>query len=507
MTNQPARFPLGGWLALFLACLILYSLTANRGPQWQDSGQHIIRIVTGELANTRGLALTHPLHYWLGRLALAPGILEPCLAVTLVSAFAAALAVANVFGCALSLTNKPAAALFAAGSLAVACTFWQLATLTETYTLTAALLAAECWCLTAFAKYQRRSFLWAMLFCNGLGIANHMLASLTTPVLAVVVIYALLRKRINFTDLVIAVLIWLAGTLPYSALVLAEMINSNEVVGTIQSALFGRTAGGQSYAGNVLNVGISMRLLAVSLAFVLYNFPNLLLPAALYGMARVRRLHVPTLARRALWAGLIIHACFVLRYNIVDQHTFFLPLYVFLALFAAVGAAALFQWLPSKRRQRIKTLSLVLLLATPVFYWLGPVAARHYNLLEKFARNKPYRDDYTYLLVPWSIAEKSADILSTEAMRLAGPQGTIVLEDNMARFALEYQKNIQQDRSRVEIITKDFSEPIQQAVKQKRPVVLVPLNANQPQTTTPKGNWQPHGDLYMLDVSQTDVDD
>lgn len=497
MANQTARFPLGGWSAVFVACFILYGLTANRGTQWQDSGYHILRISTGHLLNPLGLALSHPLHYWLGRLAVAPGILEPCFAVTLISVFSAALAVANVFGCVLSLTNKPSAALFAAGSLALACTFWQFATLAETYTLCAALLAAECWCLIAFAKYRRRSFLLGMFFFNGLGIANHMLASLTTPVLAVVALYALWRKRISLTDVVLAALIWLAGTLPYSGLVLAEMIRTSDVAGTIQSALFGR-----SYAGNVLNVIPSWRLLTVSLAFVLYNFPNLLLPAAFYGMARARRLPVPALARRALLAGLIVHACFVLRYNIVDQHTFFLPLYVFLSLFAGVGAAAVFQWWPSRQQQRIKTLGVALLLATPVIYLVVPSAARHFDVLKAFVRNKPYRDDYIYLMVPWSVMETSAEQMSTEALRLAGPQGTIVVEDSMARFAIEYHKIMRADRSGVKLLGKDCFSDIQQALDQNRPVVLVPLNADQPQTPAPVGQWQRHGDLYVLEVPQ-----
>ena len=69
-----------GWIALFLAAFLLYAATASRGTQWQDSGYHILRIVTGESFNPLGLTLSHPLHHWLGRLVMIPGILEPCFA-------------------------------------------------------------------------------------------------------------------------------------------------------------------------------------------------------------------------------------------------------------------------------------------------------------------------------------------------------------------------------------------------------------------------------------------
>ncbi|UCD29262.1 MAG: DUF2723 domain-containing protein [Planctomycetota bacterium] len=495
--SHTPRIRFNGWLVVFLMSFILYAATANRGPQWQDSGSHIIRIFTGDISNPRGLALFHPLHYWLGRLAIAPGVLEPCFAITLVSSLAGALAVANVFGCVLSLTRKYRAALFAAVSLALACTFWQLATLTETYTLCAALLAGECWCLVEFARQRRRWFMYGMLLLNGLGIANHMLASLTTPVLAVVVFCAIWRKHINLKDVIIAAVLWLVGTLPYSSLVVAEMMGSADITGTIRSALFGR-----SYAENVLNTTLSLRVLTVSLGYMIYNFPNLLLPSAFYGMASARQFDTLVVARRALLAGLIIHVCFVLRYNIVDQHTFFLPLYVLLAIFGGVGAAGVLQWGRLKARRVVCALGVLLLLTTPVVYGVVPAVARHYDLLEKYARNKPYRDDYNYLLAPWSIAERSAEIMSTEAVRLAGPRGLIVVEDAMARFAIQYRM-LRTSQHRIEMCSGDCAASIQKAVGEERPVVLVPQNVAQPNTVPPMGCWLRSGDLYVVKVTAT----
>ena len=87
-----SRHFISDWLLVTAAAFSLYTLTANRGAQWQDCGLFILNIVQGELVNPLGLALTHPLHYWLGRLAIWPGVLEPSFAITLVSSLGAAAA-------------------------------------------------------------------------------------------------------------------------------------------------------------------------------------------------------------------------------------------------------------------------------------------------------------------------------------------------------------------------------------------------------------------------------
>ncbi|MDO8631615.1 MAG: hypothetical protein Q7R41_14105, partial [Phycisphaerales bacterium] len=349
----PRAWP--GWLVCFVAALALYAATANRGPQWQDSGDHILRVVTRESGNPLGLALIHPLHHWLCRFAAALNLFEPAFAVTLVSALAAAFAVANVYGCVLSLTADRLGPAFAAISVAIANTFWKLATVTEVNTLTAALLSAECWCLIAFIKSRpidnlpswlrggacpgrvpswlgpgaspspfkgegRGEGMWTsaiaflgMFLFNGLGLANHNLALLTTPVLAAVALMALGSRRIAWPHLLLAAAAWLIGSLPYTGLVVSEAMRSGDLRATVHSALFGN-----SYEKDVLNASISGSRLLINVAFIALNFPNLLLPAAVYGVFTARRVGITSLARRALLAALILHALFALRYSVPD---------------------------------------------------------------------------------------------------------------------------------------------------------------------------------------------
>jgi hypothetical protein len=485
---------LQGWLAVFLATSVLYVVTANRGAQWQDSGFHILRVVTGESVNPLGLALSHPLHHWLGRLAVGTNLFEPCFAVTLLSALAGAVAVANVYGCVLTLTRSQQAALFAAASLGLANTFWQMATVAETYTLAAALLSAECWCILAYARTGHLRYLWLMCLFNGLGISNHLLASLTTPVVAFIAIHAVSREEITIKHVAIGLVLWLVGSAPYSGMVLTEVISSGDFDGTIHSALFGHT-----YANRVLNLTPSPRLLLISAGFVLLSFPNLLLPAAGYGIIRAARFGVPLLSRRAILAGLIIHVCFVARYNVVDQHTFLVPSYVLLSVFGGVGFAMMLEhWRPQARRVALSA-AVALLPLTPIAYAIAPEVARRFDVLRSVARHKPYRDDYVYLFAPWSVIKRSADRMSREAVELAGERGLILVEDSMAEFAIRYRA-LREGLSDLQITHEITAELIREAADRAEPVVLVPLNANAPRTVPPIGSWDRTGDLYLLNI-------
>ena len=479
------------WIVLFLGGFALYAATANRGPQWQDSGLHILRVVNHEVVNPLGLALSHPLHHWLGRLAAAPGGLEPCFAVTLVSALAAAVAVANVFGCVWTLTRNRLAALLAAGSLGLANTFWQLATRAETYTLVAALLAGECWCIAAFATTRRKGYLWGALLLNGLGLANHNLALLTAPVLVIVLLHSVRARQIRAGDIAVAAGLWLIGSLPYTALVLVEVIRSGDPSATIGSALFGL-----AYADEVLNTSLSPGLVLRSLGFVVFNFPVLLLPAAVYGVARAGRLSVPPVARWALLAGLVIHAGFAVRYTIKDQHTFFLPTYVLLCVFGGVGFAAVQRRWSQSARKVVLAAAAVFLALTPVTYAVAVAVARELDALGTLARNKPYRDDYVYALIPWSVAERSAERMSRHAVELAGPGGVIIVEDAMADFAVRYQALRSSDEPPQ--VVAELGEAAERAVAESRTVVLVPRDRDSPKLDPPVGRWNRVGDLYIL---------
>ncbi len=498
LEGRPARvWP--GWLACFVAFGLLYGLTAARDIQWQDSGHFILRIVTGELVNELGIALSHPLHFWLGRAAMALTGLEPAFAITLVSSLGGALTVANLYGAARTLTGRRAAALFAAVSLGLANVFWHLSTVAECYTVTTALLSAELWCLIAYARHRRGWMLIAAALANGVGLANHNLAALTTPIIVWITIDQLVRRRISFGAALAAAAAWIIGTLPLTLLSLVQWLATGDLAGTIRSTLFGH-----GYQSHVLGASISVRQLGITSAFIALSFPNLFLLLAALGLVRRRRPSVPLMTYAALVAALVIHAAFVLRYNVIDQHTFLLPTLCVLALFAAVGFSRVQTFWPPRWRKATVGIALALLLLTPVVYFIAPRVARHYQVLEGF-RNKPYRDDYTYLFVPWAVVETSAARMSSEALELAGDDGLILVEDNMATFAARYRAVLARRRtgSGPEVLSADSADAallaaIDSALAQGRAVVLVPRDRDDPDLSSPHLPWERVGDLYRI---------
>jgi hypothetical protein len=260
----------------------------------------------------------------------------------------------------------------------------------------------------------------------------------------------------------------------------------------------------------VLNTHISSGMLARDAAFIIYNFPNLLLPTAILGVLGAGRLGVPPLARWALLAGLILHAVFSLRYDVKDQYTFFVPMYVMLSIFGGLGAALVLGWRGGIARTLLLRMGVVLLVLTPAWYALVPRVARHFAVLERFPQ-RPYRDSYVYLFSPWSIAESSAERMSNEAVSLAGRDGVIFLEDGMGAFALRFKK-IRRGYDRLIVASlPDMNRPdgrarfddlVRRTAGGLRPVVLVPTDArHSPPDVSPGLGWARKGDLFILQLS------
>jgi hypothetical protein len=499
------------WAAWFLSAFVLYAATASRGAQWQDSGYFILRILRGELANPLGLALLHPLHYWLGRLAIRLPGLEPAYAITLVSSLAGAVAIANLYACAKALTGRWKAAALAAGSLLVANTFWQLATLVETYTLAAAFLTTECWCVIRLVqiasgappkdssasfrpKFGRQQRLILLLWLvQGLGFANHNLSLLTMPMAGAVTVWAWQKGRHSYWLIPGAAVFWLIGASPQLVFIAREAMASGDVSATIQSALFGTV-----FEDRVLNASLSSQLLLISAGFVLLNFPNLLLPAAVSGIAGSLGRSAISPLPQFLLIGLAVHLIFAFRYPVPDQHYFFLSTYVFLCLFGSMGFASWMYRPAGRTTKRIVTAALFLLLLTPVVYAFVPSIGRRINALGYVERDKPYRDDFVYIFIPWTFAERSAETMSRQAVDMAGEDGAIVVEDGMAEFAVRYELH-RRERRGVEVFSPEMPpREMEAAIEARRRIVLVPRRTDQPTTLPLRGRWNRQGDLYEL---------
>lgn len=502
LAEQTEQRGIGGrlWLGVFLIALALYALTANRGIQWQDSGWQQCRIIAGTIEHPLGLALTHPLQFHLGRLAVAVLPVSPTYATTLVSGVAAAVAVANVALVVWLVCRRWAPTAAAGLSLLLAHTFWQHATHTESYTLVAALLSTEWLLLTRFAQRGRYESLVALSAVNGMGVANHLLAGLATPINLVVITAVLWRTPRAWRWGLAAVTAWLVGASPYLLLVVQAWVSSGDFVGTLRSALVG------NFGGQVLNTDVGGRLLLLSAAYVGYNLPNLGLPLAIIGLGRPVR-QTPKLLRRVLVAEVAVYLAFVLRYSIVDQYTFFVPVYALLAVHVGLGLATTLDWLRSAAARKVAVVAvLASLVLNPAIYLTTASVLRSRGWLSGLVGNKPYRDGYRAFFVPWGVGEQSAPRLVTEAHQLAGSGGVVIVTDSMARFALAHADMTAETPAGFEWRIWFAGKPglaerqalLRRWLAEDRRVVLAPYDRDDPAVGVPVAEWVRHGDLYVL---------
>jgi hypothetical protein len=484
------------WMLVFAAALLLYASTASRTIGWQDSGQFVLRVVRGETTDPFGLACAHPLHFWLGTLAVKILPVQPPFAMALLSGLFGALAVANVFGIVRTLTNTAKAALLAALGLAVAHTFWRFSTFVEVYSISAATLTAEMWALVMWDRTRRPKWLVLMFLINGIGLANHDLALLTLPVIGIVLLLALKAHQACLRTFLASAVAWMLGCSIYLFMIVQEARADHNLTMAIRSALFGK------FESQVLSHGPLLTYTAISIAFTLLSFPNLMLPVAAWGVARGRKLGIPPLSFWSLFTATLIHMAFVLRYAVIDQYTFLAPVYALIAVFSGIGIAHVVKTCdPTIRRWAIGLTTLSILL-TPTVYPVAFVVTRHFHFLGGYARNKPYRDDYRYLFIPWGLGENSAQRMSTQAIKLASRGGVIITEDPMASFAVEYQR-LMDNQPGVAVLPAAALSDLEQFSRADRQVVFVPTAPSRPPAEAGGFDWKRVGDLYDLKLKPT----
>ncbi len=415
-----------------LAALILFFATASPGVEWQDSGFHQYRIITGQLASPLGLAVSHPLHYHLGRLVVGTRFGNPAAGLNLLSGLCGALAVGLVAGLVTRLTARPVAAYAAAAALALSHSFWQMSVVTETYTLAAALLALEWTLVLGYARHRRPAWLLVLLAVNGLHVANHLLGLLPLATYGVLLLVQVARRRVGAGWLVACALAWLLTVSPYALLVLQHGRNTGDWAATFHSALFGGGAGGGGWSREVLNTTLSADQLRLALLTFGYCFPSATGLVALAGLARRARGR-----RRLFWwilaAQSVLITGFVARYPIRDLHTFFVPVCALTALWFGLGTAILLRRARRPPARRWLTAALVANAALPVaVYAVFPGLARERGWLREQLRAIPYRDAYTYVFCPWRAGNDSAARFARAALADAGDGGWVFADATTA---------------------------------------------------------------------------
>lgn len=427
--EQPYQ-PWQGWklyLGFFLGFATLYIATAQRSVAWQDSGVFQWRILQFDPRGQWGIALAHPLLIILGRMLAWLPAGHLAWRMNLVSALGGAMAVANVALLVRRLAPQPrAAAWVAGGAFGLAHTTWWLATICESQALHVALFTLALHAAVSLVRCPGLTVAILAGLLNGLAFSTHGLALLALPGLGLLVLVMCIRRRLSWLGLGGFVLGWLLGALSILVLV-AEMVPQSGLIPAVRSALFGA-----SWESNVL--GGSGRAVANGSLYMLYNFPNLTLPLAVIGLVSLWRL-VPRMLAWLLAYMTAIYFVFAIRYTVVDQFMFFLPIYAMLAVLAGLGLARLTQ---DGRRPWLTPVVMVLLAATPVIYAAAPAIWQAAKLPLPGRRDLPYRDAARYWLTPWKQNEDSAADFARAALD-GLPEGSVIAADTTSMIPLKWQ--------------------------------------------------------------------
>jgi hypothetical protein len=463
-----------------LVALFLYALTCSRGVEWQDSGVHQYRILTGWLQHPLGLALAHPLHYWLGRAALALPLPlgEPAYRLNLLSALSGAAGVGMLAATVTWLTRRRAAAYFAALALLVAHVYWQMSGITETYTLAAALMTIEWYLLLAYARTRQPGLLLAIFAVNGLHVADHLLGLLTFVTYAALALERVGRRRLAWQWLPAFGVAWAVTTAPYWTLVLNYYRQTGDLAVTLHSTFFGGGTHGGGWASQVLNTSLTLGQLKNVVLALGYNFPSLVVPIALIGILQPGQRRAPVF-HWVLLGQTVIVCGFVFRYNIADFYTYFVPVCPLAALWFGGGVDRLLRCFrgagrrapadqpaaagvrpavegaqrrfataagtgPAARAARAHPgqawltglLALNALLPLAVYTYF-PSLARDRQWLRSRLRHIPYRDEYVSFFRPWRVGDDSAAVFARAALDCTGPNGWLLAEGTTA-YATAY---------------------------------------------------------------------
>ncbi len=431
------------YFAVLFSGLVLYAVSCAPGALWQDSGLIQYRIWHNDIEGFLGLAISHPLFYILGIAAKHLPFGEYGYRVNLVSAVAAAVAVANLFLLVRLWLGRNIPAIIAAVSLAISHTFWAHASIIETYTLWAALFFAEMIMLLQYTRTRRVGYLYWLALFNGLAIADHMLASIPLLCYGIFFTVLLVRREMKFRQLGIVVLCWVVGALPYEYLIIKNIIQTKDIAATLASAAFGRR-----WQGAVLNTALSTKIIKESFLFILLNFPTPNIVLFFAGCFGLFKLSLSRAFKSVLLVLTVLFFVFAFRYTVPDRYAFFIPFYCVVAVFMGLGTYLLQERMKSK----------VLVPAVLAFgllpigvYAVAPTIAEKTHLSIGTRADIPYRDDYKYFLQPWRTADRGAEEFAEKVLEVE-EQDAVIYADSTTIGPLLYVQEVKGRRQDVKIV-------------------------------------------------------
>ncbi len=269
---------------------------------------------------------------------------DPAYRANLTSAAFGAAAVFVLFFAARLLSGRIWAA--AAGSLAFAVgnVFWSQAVIAEVYTLNALFVASIVLVLLLWRDTRRDRYLLAAAFLMGLSLTNHVTSGLLLPTAALFVFAVDRRKLLDRRLVLVGAGLFVLGLAPYLYLPVRALIGPPVYEADPSSfARFFELVAGREFGIHFGTFGWDEFLARlVSLwGYLLEEFHAGLLLVAAVGMAKMLlRDRGGALLVGVPFLGWLVYA---IGYDIFDYFIYFIPSYLMLALFVAVGAALILE--------------------------------------------------------------------------------------------------------------------------------------------------------------------
>lgn len=430
---------LAGWILTFVAAAVLYILTLAPDVVWQDQGDYQYQVALCNLSRPGDLVRVHPLYiltvHFLGR----SGLFSYAYAANLVNAIATCISIANVYLIAAFLTRRIWPAFLAAATYAMAHSVWFLGTQAQTYGMAMAAMSGAVILLLEYIQSGGRWRLFLMGLLFGVGMSVHLMSQVAFAVIIFWLVGRCMRRKESLAVLAGVITFWILGAAALWAAAAIEYRHNGSIIATIQSGLVGR------WGEAVFNLGRLPVLIKKSILFFVLNFPTPLVFLAVGGIV----LSFKGLGKTAGWLLLVMTICYLLfavRYDVPNQNNFFLPMYMFVSVYIGLGFAFIF----TRRIIMWAVVTVILLAAIPPTYVAIAQYARTHNSELGTRRHIPYRDTYTYYIVPWQQCQTGPRRFASEMMEKL-PSNAIVMADSTTIPPLLYVYEIECARPDIKI--------------------------------------------------------
>ncbi|MCG3130434.1 MAG: hypothetical protein FLDDKLPJ_01191 [Phycisphaerae bacterium] len=456
-TTSPTRLGAGrAWMLAFVVSGALYALTAAPGVLWGDSGEIQLYLLLEDWLVGGNLCRSHPTYYAAARFFAAVLPFSPARCANLTAAFFGAVTVANAAWLLRTWCRHGAAAACGVTVLALSHTFWQMCTNAEVLTTYTALLTLEWICVMRLVRTSKASWAAAAALCSGLGWATHNMSMLSLP--AYFVLAWRMRRAIRswgFARLAGIAAAWAAGFAPLVAVAAGNLEAFDGAGELVRSWLIG------GYGPRVYNVSGVPRLLAMSAGFLVLNFPGPLLLLAGPGLrAAHKRIGANVCAFLAAAVGML--TLFAVRYNVADQYTFLIGVYVAVALAIGCGVDAHLDRArlsadPRAMRRRGRICA-ALAFVSPLVYAALPSGIRAVAPGFQPVRAVACRDPLAWVLHPWRAGYESPQRFVEDAFAVL-PHGAALIADTQVFGPVNYTQIAEGRRLDVRIIQRIARQP------------------------------------------------